>query len=64
MNLFRDLNKTETQEFVDWANDNYVPGEEIKAVWHPVVRERCKQINAAYRSDPGLFDIAIDMSRV
>jgi hypothetical protein len=28
-----------------WADENYSPGSEIKASWHPVVQIRCAEIN-------------------
>ncbi len=62
--MFRQLTERETQVFVDWANDNYVPGEEISNLWHPAVRTRCHAINKAYAADPGLEYIAIEMRYV
>ncbi len=54
--MFRSLNDAETREFVSWANDNYVAGEEINPTWHPVVRERCKQINSQVQ--PHRYDLS------
>ena len=45
MNLFRELDATEEEEFRQWARDNYEPHTEINSVWHPVVREECEKIN-------------------
>ena len=42
--LFRDLSEREVSEFKQWAHDNYVPGEEISTVWHPVVQAECVEI--------------------
>ena len=62
--MFRELNTSEVQTFIDWANDNYVPGEEVKSFWHPACRRRCHEINAAYAANPGLQDIAIEIRHV
>ena len=43
--LFRQLKGSEENEFRQWARDNYVPGEPINEIWHPVVREECEQMN-------------------
>ena len=43
--LFRELNETETEEFKLWARENYVPGDNIPIIWHPVIRKECAKIN-------------------
>lgn len=43
--MFRKLDEQETIEFQKWADENYSPGSEIKASWHPVVQIRCAEIN-------------------
>ena len=45
MNLFRDLEDSEVEEFKKWARDNYEPLTPIKGVWHPVVQQECVRIN-------------------
>lgn len=40
-------------EYVDtvyeqWARDNYSPGDDIKPIWHPVVRAECELIDREY----------------
>lgn len=42
---FRDLSHKETQEFKQWAKDNYAPFNIIEDIWHPVVRSECAKIN-------------------
>ena len=44
--LFRLLSEEEKPERRKWARDNYRAGSEVKGVWHPVVREECRKINA------------------
>jgi hypothetical protein len=44
--FFRDLDDSEEKEFRQWAHENYGPGTEIKSVWHPVIQEECRKINA------------------
>jgi hypothetical protein len=44
--LHRILNSTEEVEFVKWADDNYVANEPIdRDLWHPVIVQRCDEIN-------------------
>ena len=64
MKMFRDLTEAEVLTFRAWADDEYVPGEVISPIWHPVVQARCAEINKAYNADPGLQDIAIEMRYV
>jgi len=45
MDIFRELNKSEINEFKKWARDNYEPGSDVNEVWHPVVRLECDVIN-------------------
>ena len=45
MNLFRELDEQEQEEFEQWARDNYTPGDDISTLWHPVVREECARMN-------------------
>ena len=53
--IFRELNQAEAVEFIDWANDNYKPGEDIdRDLWHPVVVRQCDRINqraARYKAE-------------
>ena len=41
--MFRELTKDEVEEFKLWARENY-DYKEIKDIWHPVVREECRQM--------------------
>lgn len=41
---WRYLDKEETEEFRQWARDNYKIGDKVDPVWHPVVREECEKI--------------------
>ena len=44
--LFRTLDKTEEQEFRQWARDNFSVTEPIKSIWHPSIQDECiKMIN-------------------
>ena len=43
--MFRKLNHSEIQEFIDWANENYEPFSPINGCWHPVIVAQCKTIN-------------------
>lgn len=45
MQMFRELDETETKEFQQWARDNYEVGSKIKTIWHPVVQAECKKMN-------------------
>lgn len=45
MNLYRELNEKEKQDFRDWARVHYKPYSEIKGIWHVVVQEECVKIN-------------------
>jgi hypothetical protein len=45
--LFRHLDPAEVEDFKAWARDNYVPGTPVSPLWHPVIREECRLINAA-----------------
>lgn len=44
-NFFRTLNADEEQTFRQWARDNWKPGDEINALWHPVVRDEIAKIS-------------------
>jgi len=54
MQLFRDLDKEEVEDFKTWARENYTPFSEIKGVWHPVVQQECIEMNK--ESDVKVFD--------
>lgn len=54
MELFRELDEQEVQEFKKWARDNFDPSSDtIKIVWHPVIQDECKKMiaEAQARSD-------------
>ena len=47
--LHRILNSIEEVEFVEWANDNYQANQTIdRDLWHPVIVQRCDEINSIY----------------
>ena len=46
--LFKQLSEEEKPEYRKWARDNYRAGSDVKGVWHPVVRDECKRINAEF----------------
>jgi hypothetical protein len=43
--LFRDLGADEADVFRRWARENYIPGQSISQIWHPVVQDECHLIN-------------------
>jgi len=43
--LFKVLTEEEAVEYRQWARDNYVPGDDIPGIWHPIVREECEKMN-------------------
>jgi hypothetical protein len=45
MELFRELEDEEVEDFKKWARENYTPFAEIKGVWHPIVQQECIDIN-------------------
>jgi hypothetical protein len=48
--LFKSLSPEEIAAFQKWARENYIPGNEISGVWHPVIQRECVEMNeAAYR---------------
>ena len=47
--LHRELNSVEELEFIEWANENYQVNELIdRELWHPVIVQRCDEINSIY----------------
>jgi len=43
--MFRKLDKIEADEFRTWARENYVRGNDISALLHPVIRAECELMN-------------------
>jgi hypothetical protein len=43
---FRQLNEKETEEFKQWARDNYSKDVKCKEIWHPVVRNEWARLKA------------------
>lgn len=40
--IHRPLNPKETEEFRQWARENFIPGlDKISNAWHPVVKNEC-----------------------
>ena len=53
MKLFKTLSPEEIITLQQWARENYVPGRDIRGVWHPVIQRECVEINEeAYRQMP------------
>ena len=44
MKLFIKLTKEEEAELRQWARDNYIVGEPINKLYHPVVQDECFQM--------------------
>ena len=44
MNIWRELNPIEEEQFKQWARDNWSIGDDINPTWHPVVKEECLKI--------------------
>lgn len=42
---FKPLKEDEQILYRDWARKHYNPGDEIKGVWHPIVRAECERMN-------------------
>ena len=42
--MFIELSPEQQVAFKQWARDNYKPGADINAMWHPVVQYECQQI--------------------
>jgi hypothetical protein len=51
MQLFRTLSPTDEAQFRDWARQNYKPFTDISGLWHPVVQDECRRINAEAGSE-------------
>ena len=45
MQMFRDLTEEEEEVFREWARTNYIKGEAVSEIWHPIVRDECAKIN-------------------
>lgn len=43
---FKELTKAEEISYRKWARENYRPFNQIFTVWHPIVQEECKKMNA------------------
>ncbi len=43
--MFRNMTDEEEESFRQWVRCNYVKGQEVKNVWHPVVRDECRKVN-------------------
>ena len=43
--IYRQLPEDEVEEFRLWARQNYVCGDKIEELWHPVVRAECEHMN-------------------
>jgi alpha-ketoglutarate-dependent taurine dioxygenase len=47
LQLFREANAAEEQAFREWARKHYTPLSPISGLWHPVVQDECRVMNAA-----------------
>lgn len=54
MQLFKQLNATQEAAFRQWARTNYKAFQPINGVWHPVVQDECRRINA---EAGGVFEV-------
>lgn len=52
---FKDVPEEEYGQWQDWAQMNYIPGEKINPVWHPLVRDECERMNQGLILDPELM---------
>ena len=43
--IFKMLNEDEAAGMREWARRNYIPGSEVKSVFHPEIRKECEQMN-------------------
>lgn len=50
--FFRQLSEEEVKQFRQWARENWNPGDEIKMIWHPVVRDECYRIQKEVEGFP------------
>ena len=44
--LFRKLDPAEESSFRQWAREHHAPGEDVNPLWHPVIRDECRVIDA------------------
>jgi hypothetical protein len=62
--MYRDLTKDEEQEFRVWARQNFKAGDHVNELWHPIVKDECRLIDAydtaSDRPDIADLDIAVD----
>lgn len=44
--MFRPITtQEEASDFIQWAEENYKPFDEIKGIWHPIIQLACVKIN-------------------
>ena len=48
MKLFKQLTEDEKASYREWARKNYVAGQEIVGVWHPIAQLECVKMNAEH----------------
>lgn len=46
--MFKQLSESEVAEYQQWARDNFVPGEEVNPVFHPVIQKQCLELEWEY----------------
>lgn len=49
-NFFRVLTPEETEQFKQWAKDNFVPDMKVNPVFHPVVRAELARLQAEFNA--------------
>lgn len=47
--IYRQLNRREEARFRRWARQHHAAGEPINPLWHPVVRDEARRIDAEQR---------------
>ena len=58
--MFRPITtQEEASDFIQWAEENYKPFDEIKGIWHPITQLACVKINErelGWRGLTGLYE--------
>lgn len=44
--FFQTLPPESIEEFREWAREHHKPGNPVSGMWHPVVRDECRRIDA------------------
>jgi 1,2-phenylacetyl-CoA epoxidase PaaB subunit len=46
--MFKVLSLEDEMAYRSWARDNYVKGDAVDSLWHPIIRSECGWINAGF----------------